>query len=268
MKSKPVRPITFIFSMLIASIGFSQAKYVEIFVDNGEYIKGELIAIGSDILLVRSGDRVESIERESIRLVLPTKPSKQSSRISTRTTGSYRNAARPTASNRPQLKHASYNLLDNKWMTEVSGGFYPITPFVVDMPFTQWKRLGGSWALGAGVSWNFSDYSMAKFSLQGRKFLSKNGVAKPFLNASAAWSPTAGFFGNTGWGVQFLEFSPVKQVTGGLGILIDTGQKLGLTGQLGFAATYYSTEEVSWDNRRIIASYQHYGPYLLMGFIF
>ena len=91
--------------MLIASIGFSQAKYVEIFVDNGEYIKGELIAIGSDILLVRSGDRVESIERESIRLVLPTKPSKQSSRISTRTTGSYRNAARPTASNRPQLKH-------------------------------------------------------------------------------------------------------------------------------------------------------------------
>lgn len=253
---------------------FSQAKYVEVYIDNGEFIKGELVAIGNDILLIKSGERIESVERKNVSLVLPAETKRTSTpRASGSSTGSYRNA-RPSSysqysiSSATRQPRARYNLLDNKWMSEVGGGLYPFTPFAIDFSFTQWKRIGKTWAVGAGISWDFSTYSMAKFSLHGRKFLKSEGVVKPFINATGGWSPTAGFFGPFQFGWGWLDISNIQQGTGGLGVLLDSGSRIGFVGQFGFAATFYSTEELTWDNRQIIASYQHYGPYLLMSLIF
>lgn len=244
---------------LVAVSASAQAQQDEVFLYNGEFYQGKIIAIGHSQVLIQTEERIFSIERADIRYVFRTKE-----RWEVRRSQTTQQSAR--------TQEPSFDTLDRAYMLELGGGLYTFSGFALSMHAIHWIRLKKDWSLGVIGALDFSRYVMLRFGVQAKKTFMPAARQRPYFVGGASIGPLAGnFVSNISFGGQS-DFSPVVQTHLGGGIWYDTGYKLAFTIEGGMALTYFTVER-TFNNgfnqiRRSTEVNLNGGPYFRVGIVF
>jgi len=235
---------------LSISVLMAQKTTASVYMLNGEVYRGEIIALASDVLLIKYDEQIFSLDRKNVRYVFgPTKASKSSS----------------------NNKAFTFKPFDKKWATELTAGLTWFTPFNLSMGFTEWYKVGERWSVGAGVSLDFFEYAMVKYNLHVRRYRPHNDYLRGYIDAQAGMSAGASSFIQDNEIVDDIELSPVFQSSVGAGIFIDTGIGLAFTGETGLSLFRYNLKETFFNDISNSISHSeilNVGIYFQGGFIF
>ena len=193
-----MRQILLIVVLLFAGSANLIAQSDEVYLKNGEFYKGEIIAVGTDILLIKTEERIFSIDRPSIRYVF------RDPQIS-----SY---SRPSSYQPVQRKPESFDTLDRFYLIEIGGGLYSFSNFALSMYAIHWFKLDNKWSLGALGSLDFSKYVMFRFGVQAkRSFVMSESVRSYFLGGVGVGPWAANFINTDNFDVVDTDFSTIFQ---------------------------------------------------------
>jgi hypothetical protein len=251
---------------LVAIHATVKAQSDKIYMLNGELYAGEIVAIGSQYILIRYDEQVRAVERSAIRFVLKGGGDfVYSETITNHTT---------TQSHTP-LPSPRFRTLDRNYVIELGGGLYTLSNYALNMHMTHWFRNTHKWSYGGQMSLDFSKYVMFKMSLLVKRSFSvaDSERRKSYLVAAGSLAPWASYaFAQDRWNVEWAEFSTVYQGALGAGIWMETGSNSALTFEGGIALTTFKVEEHlwSWDGIQRIQRIEalNLGPYFRMGLAF
>ncbi len=242
---------------LVAFFATAQAQSDEVYLLNGEGFKGRIVAIGEDVLIMRSGDRVDSISRANIHYVLTAKPKDRKAE--------YFSDSRSTRS-------TAFDTLDRVYMFEVGGGLYTFSNFALSLHSIHWVRFSSEWSLGVLGALEFSRFVMLRFGVQGKRTFSLGLRHKPYFVCGVAVGPWAGtFIDVNSFSRVGSEFSPILQGNIGGGLWYDTTFKMALTAEGGLSYYQFSYDEevfVGNGTRVTRNNVTNLGPYFRLGLVF
>lgn len=232
-------------------------KYDRLYMNNGEYVQGKIIAIGTQVVLVKLEDRVQSVPRSDVKYVF-SQASNEMMKPNT------------TASSK---KNDWFKPINKTLVTELGGGIYLLSPFTLNMSLTEWYYFSPRTAVGLMVSADFGRYAAIKFSAHVRRFFnSKSRSSKSFVTTSFGFAPFPGNFLNQALVTTEPDFSPMIHPTVGGGIWLDTGFKLAFIFEGGLSLTMFKlTEQIGgWQgaSRTQTTSFFGIGPYMRMSMAF
>jgi len=241
--------LIFILNVFAGGVLFAQNN-ASVYMLNGEVYRGEIIALGSEFMLIKYDDQIFSLDRNKVRYVFgPEKKLKVAEKE-----GLF-----------------AFKPFDKKWSAEFSGAVTTFTPFNLSLSFTEWFKVADRWSVGAGVSLDFFEYAMVKYNLHVRRFRPHNDRVKGFIDAQAGMSAGATSFIQTNFIIDDVEVSPVFQSSLGAGVFYNTGIGLALTGEMGFSLYRYNLKESFFNGSSNVTSTSqvlNVGIYAQGGFMF
>ncbi|NQV53486.1 MAG: hypothetical protein HQ500_09910 [Flavobacteriales bacterium] len=232
----------------------------EVYLLNGEYFKGEIVAIGTNVLLIKSEDRVFSVDRSRVKYVFREKTTTQSY-------SSASNSYTPV-----QRKPEVFSPLDRVYLIEVGGGLYTFSNFALSMHLIHWFKLNDAWSIGALGSLDLSKYVMLRFGVRAKRSWQISEQSKSYFVGGVAVGPWADYFIDLGnaWQVDG-DFSAVFQTNLGGGLWYDTGSKLAIVGEGGLSLNHFTLRETvsDWQGARINDNvFTNIGPYFRVSIVF
>lgn len=247
-------------------IGQSQDQ---VYLKNGEFYQGQIIAIGNEVVLIKSTDRIFSVDRIDVNYVFRNGEQRRFS-PTLRTTSS------PSISSysreEDEDEGAWFNPLDRKLVFELGFGIHVFSPFAVKFSFTNWYNINERWSTGLGFNFDFFRYGMTRWTLHAKRFGRSWNNSKAYTTAAFGVSSWQSDFQTDAWGGPTAEISNVVQGNVGAGIWSDTGLGLVFTIEMGVSALGFSTEETiidPWLGNRTQTTQQFIiGPYLHTGMVF
>lgn len=255
---RDIKRILLLLVFLVAGYANLHAQSDEVYLKNGEFYSGEIIAVGTDILLIRTAERIFSIQRPDIRYVF-----REQEPINYTSPSTYQPVER-----KPEV----FDTLDRFYLIEVGGGLYSFSNFALSMYAIHWFRINDKWSLGAIGALDFSKYVMFRLGVQTKRtFVMSESVRSYFLGGVAIGPWAANFINNTAFNVIDTEFSPVFQTNFGAGIWFDTGSKIAFIGEGGLSINRFRVTETVRDfagNRSNVIDALNVGPYFKVGMVF
>lgn len=243
-----LRSLFLIIIINVISIGslFAQKTSASVYMLNGEVYRGEIVALGSEYLLIKYDDQIFSLDRKNVHYVF---------------------GPQKTLKSLNQNDLYTFKPFDKKWATELTAGLTLFTPFSLSMAFTEWYKITDRWSIGAGVSLDFYEYAMVKYNLHVRRYRPHNDYLRGYIDAQAGMSAGGSSFIQTNTSIDEVEVSPVFQSSLGAGIFIDTGIGLAFTGETGLSLFRYNVKE-TFSNGSSNSEILNVGLYFQGGFIF
>lgn len=243
MRSLSVTFLSLLFC-LVAHVAVSQTamRTAKIYLNNGEYYEGQVVAISSDQILLKSGVNIISIDRDKVLYVFEDK------RLAPVRT--------PSVQSTNENAKIPYKPLNKKYYAEIDAGITFGNPFAISFGFMEWRALNDNWQVGLGTSMKFFRYSMMTFDGGVRRYFPGKKRRKAFVDAVAGISYYEGMTqANGGWWWYPYDFSPVKQVEVGGGYQFDTGMGIAFISKLAFSGTWYSLTENYTPEYRVEGQY-------------
>lgn len=257
-----MRTLQFIllFIALIAFTANGVAQEDEVYLLNGEYFKGEIIAIGTDAVLIKSEERVFSVDRSRVKYVFRQK---STAPLPSSTSSSYTPVQR-----KPEV----FKPLDRMYLIEVGGGLYTFSNFALSMHLIHWFKLNDNWSIGALGALDLSKYVMLRFGARAKRSWQVSEQSKSYFVGGVAVGPWADYFIDLGnaWQVDG-DFSTVFQSNLGGGLWCDTGSKLAIVGEGGLSLNHFTLRETvsDWQGARINDNvFTNIGPYFRASIVF
>ena len=247
-----MRLIIIVIFLSTISLDVLQAQNVSssVYLLNGEVYRGEVIAIGSESLLMKKDEQIISLDRNRIRYVFGPEKKYQ-----------------PIRSSQP----SPFKRFDKKLSTELGFGINTFTPFALTLSFTEWIKLTNQWSAGLGASFDFSEYSMFKYNLHVRYFRPHGDYLRGFIDGQVGFAAGGSSFIQNTFEVTDIYISPVFQSSIGAGIFLDSGLGAGFTIEMGMSALRYNLKETFFNGSSESISTSELlklGPYFQSSFMF
>lgn len=248
--------------MVLVFVAFSnnaEAQNDEVYLLNGEYFRGKIIAVGTHVLLIKSEERVFSVDRNQIKYVFR----EQETPYEYRTTSTYTPV---------QRKPDEFKPLDRFYMLEIGGGLYTFSKFAISMHLIHWFKLNDDWSLGVLGALDLSRYVMVRFGARAKRSWQITEQSKTYFVGGAAIGPWADYFINVDnvWNRDG-DFSPIFQSNIGGGWWYDTGSKLAFVGEGGLSLNHFRLRETifDWQSSRTNNNvFTNIGPYFRVSVVF
>lgn len=229
-----VRPALLSLILMLASfMTMGQVSGSKVYLTNGEYYEGQIVAISADNILLRSGGvNIISIDRSKVLYVFKTKSINTPAMTMT---------GPSDAPERIPYKYLGAH--GRKYFSEIEGALTFASPFAVKFGFMEWRNFNEHWSVGLGTSMQFFRFSMMMLDGSVRRYFTGTERRKAFVDARGGVSYYVGMTQMNGWFWYPYQFSPVTQVGAGAGFLFDTGMGLGFTTRMGFSGLWYTLTE-------------------------